>query len=295
MTPAAIGIEMGPRTVRAVALGTGAPAILSRADGRAANGNLPRAAKAVVQKVLPEGAGRIPARVCAHDPSDVAIMKALGSIRALVDVPDEVVRAGEAAVVAENWMGAATEVHTAVALVIGDQISAGILLNGQLWHGSHGLAGCAAWLALNPVERQDYRRTGCLHAEASSRGVARRFVWRIQAGDQSAVLEKGADLDAITADHVYDGARAHDGVAISVVRETARYIGMAVANLVSTIDPELVVLCGEVGRAGDLLLDPVRLECARRLPPALAARLRVEMSALAEEAPAIGAARLALS
>ncbi len=202
---------------------------------------------------------------------------------------------GAAAVAAEAWVGAARNAKHAICLWIGDRVFCGTLLNGEPWIGAHGLAGAAAWLALNPVERQDYRKYGSLAAEVSNKGIARRLAWRIQAGDHSAVLERAGDLDAITAVHVFDGARAGDGVAISVVRDTGRYIGMAIANLVAAIDPEVIVLGGALAAAGDLLFDPVKQECLRRLPQAMGEHLRFEISPLGEEGVAIGAARLALA
>jgi glucokinase len=201
---------------------------------------------------------------------------------------------GTAAVLAEAWLGAARGARHAVCLKIGDRVVAGILLDGEPWQGAHGRAGSAAWLALNPVERQDYRKFGSLAAEVSNKGIARRLSWRIQAGDHSAVLEKAGDLEAITAAHVFDGARTGDGVSISVVRDTAKYIGMAVANLAVSIDPEVIVLSGAIASAGDLLLEPVRQEAARRLPPGLADRIRIEMSPLGDDVIAIGAARAAM-
>jgi glucokinase len=115
----------------------------------------------------------------------------------------------------------------------------------------------------------------------------------VQAGDSSAVLTLAGNLEAITAAHVFDGARNGDGVAISVVRDTAKYIGMGVANLASALDPEVVVLGGDVSAARDLLMEPVRQECTRRLPPAMAEHFRLEMSPLGLDGVAIGAARLA--
>ncbi|MEO8078688.1 MAG: ROK family protein [Acidobacteriota bacterium] len=200
---------------------------------------------------------------------------------------------GAAAVTAETWAGAARGARHAICLWIGEQVFAGILLDGTPWAGAHGLAGSAAWLALNPVERQDYRKFGSLAAEVSNTGIARRLSWRIQAGDHSAVLERAGDLESITSLHVFDGARSGDGVSISVVRDTAKYIGMAAANLATAIDPEIIVLGGEAAAAGDLLLDPVRHECARRLPPGMVEPFRLEISPLGEDGVAIGAARLA--
>lgn len=201
---------------------------------------------------------------------------------------------GAAAVIAEGWVGAARGARHAICLLIGERVLAGILLDGKPWSGAHDMAGAAAWLALNPVERQDYRKFGSLAAEVSNKGIARRLSWRIQAGDHSAVLERAGDLESITAQHVFDGARTNDGVSISVVRDTAKYIGMAVANLAATLDPEVVVLAGTVAAAGDLLLEPVRQECARRLPPGMAQKIRIDISPLGDDGVAIGAARLAM-
>ena len=201
---------------------------------------------------------------------------------------------GAAAAAAEAWVGGARDARHAICLWIGERVLAGVLLNGQPWLGAHGLAGAAGWLALNPVERQDYRKYGSFAAEVSDRGIARRLVWRIQAGDHSAVLERVGDLDAITAAHVFEGARFGDGVAISVVRDTARYVGMATANLIAAFDPEVIVLGGPIAGAGDLLIDPARQECCRRLPPSMSDLLRFEVSPLAADGIAIGAASLAL-
>lgn len=200
---------------------------------------------------------------------------------------------GAAAMTAEGWTGAAREARHAVCLNIGRRVFAGVLLDGKLWPGAHGLAGTAAWLALNPVERQDYRKVGNLAAEVSSEGIARRLSWRIQAGDHSDVLARAGDLQSITAEHVFDGARSGDGLAISVVRDTARYIGMALANFALCLDPEVVVLSGDAVTAGDLLLEPVRQEYVRRIPPDMVSQVRFAVSQLGDEGVAIGAARLA--
>ena len=127
------------------------------------------------------------------------------------------------------------------------------------FEGAHGLAGAAGWLALNPVEREDYRRLGCLEAEIGGSGIVRRLVWRLKAGDMSRVRDMAAgDMSAITVRQIFEAARAGDGVAISVVRDTARYIGMAIGNLVSVVDPDVVVLGGLIAEAADLLVEPAQ-------------------------------------
>jgi len=150
-----------------------------------------------------------------------------------------------------------------------------------------------AWLSLNPVEREDYRKSGCLEAEVAAAGIVRRMIWRIKAGDRSRVQDVvNGDLSAITVDRVLDAARAGDGVSISVVRDTAKYLGMAAANLVVIADPEMLVLGGIMASAADLLIEPLRVEIARRLPKPMMDALRIETAMLGADAAAIGAARL---
>ena len=140
-------------------------------------------------------------------------------------------------------------------------MTAGILVDGKPWRGAHGLASSVGWLALNPVEREDYRRFGALEAEVAAAGIVRRFVWRIKSGDESSVSDQvKGDFSKIAAADILQGARAGDGVAISVVRDTAKYIGMAVANLATMFDPEVIVLGGIIASSGDIMFEAIRTE-----------------------------------
>ena len=61
--------------------------------------------------------------------------------------------------------------------------------------GANRRAPAIAWLALNPVEREDYRKIGCLEAEVAAPGIVRRLIWRVKAGDRSRVVDAvGGDL-----------------------------------------------------------------------------------------------------
>ena len=205
------------------------------------------------------------------------------------------VNPGAAIALAEEWTGAAKGARHVVGFSVESSVYAGVLFDGQVFGGAHGLAGAARWLALNPVEREDYRRLGCLEAEVGGAGIVRRLVWRVKAGDQSRVVDMaGGNLTAITAAQIFEAARAGDGVAISVVRDTAKYIGMAVANLIAILDPDVVVLGGSIAEAGDLLFEPTRAEMSRRVSPAALEQVSVVPAALGEDSAAIGAARAAL-
>jgi predicted NBD/HSP70 family sugar kinase len=201
------------------------------------------------------------------------------------------IAAGTAAAIGEQRIGAAKGVKEMIAFSIAEHVTAGVIIGGKPWLGAHGLASGVAWLALNPVEREDYRKFGGLEAEVASAGIVRRFVWRIKSGDRSKVADQvNGDFSKIAAADILQGARDGDGVAISVVRDTAKYIGMAVANLATMFDPDTVVLGGIIASSGDIMLDAIRVETTRRLAPQQAEQVRVVLSTLGDDAIAIGAA-----
>src|SRR5581483_1182051 len=93
---------------------------------------------------------------------------------------------------------------------------------------------------------------------------------------------------------IFDAAKNGDGVSISVLRDTARYIGMAVANLVAIADPNIVVLGGLIAENADQLLQPSQAEALRRLPQTMAASLSLVPATMGEDGGPIGAARAAM-
>jgi predicted NBD/HSP70 family sugar kinase len=228
-----------------------------------------------------------------HDQSAGELVAAVMAAARTTTAPRVMTR-GCAVALGEHWRGAAQGVRHVVTLTSGDSVHSGLVVDGVPFEGAHGLAGLAGWMALNPVEREDYRRFGSLQAEIGAPGIVRRLVWRIKSGDESRVLDlAGGDIDSIRVHHIFEASRAGDGVAISVVRDTTRYIGMAMANLIATTDPEVLVVGGLIADAADQLLHPSRSEAVRWLPKSMAA-VTVLPAALGDDAGPLGAARAAL-
>jgi predicted NBD/HSP70 family sugar kinase len=291
-----LGVDFSDVIARVVVVNDGGQ-VLSREHMPAAPGHIADAIRDTVRRAIAGAGGKVSALAVAlpqaGEPVPAEIAGALAAAAPGARAATAIA-AGTAAAIAEHWCGAARGLQQVLTCAIGSHVTAGVLINGTPWLGAHGLAGSIGWLALNPVEREDYRRFGGLEAEVAATGIVRRLVWRIKSGDRSAVADNaGGDLSRITADDVFQGARVGDGVCISVVRDTAKYIGMAVANLATMLDPEIIVLGGTLATSGDLMLDAIRVECSRRLRPAQAEHMRIVLSTLGVDAVAIGAARAA--
>jgi glucokinase len=179
-------------------------------------------------------------------------------------------------VLGEAWLGAARGLRDVVFVAIGTGIGVGILIDGRVVRGAHGIAGAAGWWALNPEFADEYAQTGCWEAESAGPAIARHA--------------RTADAQAAVA-----AARAGNGVAVATLDRAAAFAGMGIANLVSLLNPEVVVLGGGVVHgAGDLLLDQIRKEAGKWAQPLAMARCRIELTQLGEDAGLLGAARLAL-
>jgi glucokinase len=178
-------------------------------------------------------------------------------------------------VLGEQWLGAARGLQDIVFVAVGTGIGVGVISAGRVVRGARGIAGSAGWMAVDPRWREEYAQAGSWEWEAAGPAVARR-----------AAMESG---EAVAA-----AARAGDARALDAIRQTADYLAMGVANLISIFDPEMVVLGGGLMNAADLLLERLRAAVPRWAQPVAAAQTQITLTALGDDAGLLGAARLAL-
>lgn len=178
-------------------------------------------------------------------------------------------------VLGESWLGAARGLKNVVFLAVGTGIGAGIISGGRLLRGAGDIAGAVGWFALQKDYRDIYREIGCWEAEAAGPGLARRL---------------GKD----SAEQVIVAARSGSDEAKAAILETANYLGMGIANLISLLNPEMIVLGGGLMQAHDLFLGTILNSALQWAQPVAAQQVRIEPTQLGENAGLLGAARLAL-
>lgn len=199
-----------------------------------------------------------------------------------------------ACVLGEQWQGVARGKKDVVFLTVGTGIGAGILAGGAIVRGRDDIAGAVGWLALNPEFKEQYAARGCFETEAAGNALARKAREILYQGESSLMRKavKGK-LQDITAEVVVRAARAGDILARRLILELAIYLAMGIANIVSLLNPEMVVLGGGLFQAGDLLLRPIRKEFKKWVQPLAGRRVRLVLSSLGENAALYGAGRLA--
>lgn len=181
------------------------------------------------------------------------------------------------ALLGEIWHGCAQDVGNVAFLALGTGVGLGLYVNGQLVRGENGAAGEIGYLPIggDPL-RAESRLQGCLEYQVGATGVVRRYR---EAG--------GTDVDSVR--QIFERAQADDPIAIVVIDETARLIGLAAATIIATVDPQLIVLGGSVGARPDFA-DKV----ARVLMQLATRPVEVRTSTLGRRAGVVGALSVAL-
>jgi glucokinase len=210
-----------------------------------------------------------------------------------LELPASLDNDANCAMLGEHWVGAAQGATNAVCFTIGTGIGGGIVIGGELLHGASDAAAEIGHITIEVNGRRcGCGNDGCLEAYASGPAIARRAVEAIEAGAVSGIPSLvGGDLSRVTAQTVFEAVAAGDALADELVRDTARYLGVGIANLLNILNPEVVVICGGVTRAGDHLFTPLRREVVRRaFKPAVDA-CRIVPGALEGTAGVVGAAK----
>lgn len=183
-------------------------------------------------------------------------------------------------VMGETWKGAARGSRNAIFVAVGTGIGAGILVDGHLLRGHGELAGCVGWFAVRDEFLPQYAKMGCLESHAAGIGIGMTASRRLKR--------------KITAQEVTQLAIHGEKWAQELLQEAGCYLGLALANLVSTLNPEIIVLGGGVLESGDLVLKTARQTMRRWAQPLAVRQTRLVRSRLGGAASLLGIARLAL-
>ena len=203
-------------------------------------------------------------------------------MRRRLDIPVMVDNDANLGALAEAAFGAGRDAGDLVYLKVSSGIGAGLILNGRLYRGSAGLAGELGHVLVDPdgiVCRCGNR--GCLETVAAT-GALVDLLRR----------SHGEDL---TVEGMLDAAHSGDLGCRRVIHDAGRALGQVVATLLNVLNPELLVVGGDLAGAGDLLLDGVRESVGRAALPEAARRAEVVVGVLGDRAQVLGALALVVS
>ncbi len=205
------------------------------------------------------------------------------------------VKAGNDANVAalgEYWKGGGKGCDNMVFVTLGTGVGGGIVIGGQLLHGTHGSGAEIGHMVLNPAETVQCNcgKYGCVEQYCSATGIARLAKNHLAATASDSSLRA---LDAVTAKDIFDAGKAGDAVALEILNQYYDYMGQFLGSLCSAVDPEVVVLGGGVSKAGSVLIEGVEPYFHKYVFHA-ASGAKFALASLFNDAGAYGAFKLAL-
>lgn len=214
-------------------------------------------------------------------------------LNALLGVP---VRAGNDANVAalgEMWQGGGKGYTDIVMVTLGTGVGGGVIIGEKIIAGKHGLAGEIGHIHIRDEETEHCNcgGVGCVEQIASATGIAREARRKMAASDKPSALREFGDR--VSAKNVLDAAKAGDELAMEVMEIVGHYLGLALAQVALTVDPEIFVIGGGVSKAGQFLTDLIDRHYAEYMVISQN-RAVIGLATLGNDAGIYGAARLIL-
>lgn len=183
----------------------------------------------------------------------------------------------------ESWFGGHGDIDSMVAVNIGRGVGAGVVINGELYHGAQDLAGEIGHMTID------------LHGDVckcGNRGCLQTFV----IGDAivKRTKERCNDLDEITAKEIYERALQGDAVCVQVLEETGNIIGIGLTNLIHLINPSKIILGGGVMKSEKFIMPAILKTIQNRALTPKSKETTVMVTKLGDDATLLGAVALLL-
>lgn len=191
----------------------------------------------------------------------------------------------------ESTIGKARDCNDAIFIAVGTGIGAGILANGNVLRGAHDIAGAIGWMALDRPFSEKYISSGCFESMCSGEGIVKVAEEKINADElYSGQLNK----EGITTHDVFAAFEENDPVAGFVINQCIELWGMALANMISIFNPQMVIFGGGVFGPAAKFIPQIVSEAKKWAQPVSINQVEVVASALGQDAGLHGAACMAM-
>lgn len=196
------------------------------------------------------------------------------------------------AALGEQWKGSGKGFKNMVFVTLGTGVGGGVVIDGKILYGSIGAGGEIGHILVNPEEDHQCGcgKRGCLEQYASATGIVRLAKDYLKNYDKDTALAKA---DNISAKVVFDLAKEGDELALKVVDDACRYLGIALAQVAQVVDPEAFVIGGGVSQAGEILIEHIKKHYIPHVMKALKEKTFL-IASLGNDAGIYGCARLIL-
>ncbi|QGH36499.1 ROK family protein [Gracilibacillus salitolerans] len=214
-------------------------------------------------------------------------------LEATFDMDVKVENDAKSLALGEAWFENQMSNKSMIAVNVGRGIGAGLVIDGKLYSGEHGIAGEIGHMTVDLYGKKcTCGNEGCLQTVASGPAIAERAQELLEQGNASSL---SAHHETITAEVVHQVAMEGDSLAQDVLKEAGTYLGIALTNLIHVCNPSIIIIGGGVSKADAFILDPIIDTIRTRTISERAQETPVYLSKLGEYGSSLGAVALILS
>jgi glucokinase len=191
----------------------------------------------------------------------------------------------------EQWVGIGKNFSNFVLLTLGTGIGGGIVYGKKLLRVSSEIGHMSIDIT---GEKCPCGNSGCLETYASARALLSKAISLLERGRESLLTEYcDGTFYKLTAEDINRAALDGDNLARELLKDTGRYLGIGIANIINIMSPEAIILSGGLIGAWDIYIQEAIKEASRRSLKELFDMVRIVPSSLLDNAGIIGSAGLA--
>ncbi|MGI8669596.1 MAG: ROK family protein [Aridibacter sp.] len=194
-----------------------------------------------------------------------------------------------AAAVGESWMGVSKDFDNSIMITLGTGVGGGIIIDGKILRGIDGTAGEIGHINVEPKGYPcGCGSFGCVEQYASATAIV-RIAKEIMTEKPFSQIEEFEDF---TSEDIYEIAKNGSGLAKEVFRQQGFYLGIMLAGLINTLNPQAIVIGGGASAGWDLFVEPLREQIKIRSYNEPATRAKLMQAKLGDDAGILGVAKL---
>lgn len=181
-------------------------------------------------------------------------------LKALTGLKVKVGNDANVAALGEMFGGSGKGSSSIVMVTLGTGVGGGVIIDGQILNGTNGAAGEIGHIEMSSDETEycGCGKRGCLEQYASATGIVRMTKKVLEEKSYPSGMDTKLELEKLSAKYIFDLAKAGDEVAQFIAEETAKYLGIALAQIACIVNPEVFVIGGGMATAGDYLVEMIQ-------------------------------------
>ncbi|MCK9267938.1 MAG: ROK family glucokinase [Alkaliphilus sp.] len=214
-----------------------------------------------------------------------------------INIPVFIENDATMAAIGEATCGIAKGVSDCMLITLGTGIGSGIIINNDVYSGSHGIGGEIGHMIVGENFYDcNCGNNGCLETFSSATALIKYTKRLLKDADNNLIYGSrlfkkiNGDMDLLDGKLIFDCAKKGDLIAAEAVDRLVKYLAIGIGNIINILDPEMIIIGGGISKAGDYLIDKLNREIPQNIWLKSMNLTKIVRASLGNDAGIIGSA-----